>query len=88
MEPVARRKGWLWTVCAGLIGIGGSALAWSAHPELGVALVTLEAIVVVAVLGAALFGSEVTSERAFRLLRWVANRPEPKGPPRRPRKLP
>lgn len=32
------------------------------------------------VLGTALFGSETLSERAFRLLRWLGNRPEPPGP--------
>ncbi|MFI6902316.1 hypothetical protein ACIBKY_13715 [Nonomuraea sp. NPDC050394] len=65
-----------------MTGVGGPALGWLTHPGLGIVLTALEAIIVVAVLGAALFGSAVISERAFRLLRWVANRPEPKGPPR------
>jgi hypothetical protein len=30
--------------------------------------------------GTALFGSKILSERAFRLLRWLGNRPEPPGP--------
>ncbi|MGW3349843.1 hypothetical protein ACWDA3_41655 [Nonomuraea rubra] len=58
------------------------ALAWSAHAALGVALVVLEALVAVVVVGAALFGSEAISERAFRLLRWLSNRPEPEAPRR------
>ena len=33
------------------------------------------------VIATALFGSATTSDRAFRLLRWFANRPEPKVPP-------
>jgi hypothetical protein len=36
--------------------------------------------VILTVLGTALFGSETLSERAFRLLRWMGNRPEPPGP--------
>jgi hypothetical protein len=32
------------------------------------------------VIGTALFGSQELSERAFRLLRWIANRPEPTAP--------
>ena len=31
-------------------------------------------------MGTALFGSRALSERTFRLLRWIANRPEPDGP--------
>jgi hypothetical protein len=44
------------------------------------ALVAVELLVVLVVMGAALFGSQEISERAFRLLRWVSNRPEPEAP--------
>jgi hypothetical protein len=30
--------------------------------------------------GTALFGSQAVSERAFRLLRWITNQPEPPAP--------
>ncbi len=86
MEPVARRAGAaLRALGAGAVGLGGPALTWSTVPELGVALIALEALIVLVVMGAALFGSGEISERAFRLLRWVANRPEPKAPPGRRR---
>ena len=32
------------------------------------------------VVGTALFGSQTLSERAFRLLRWTGNRPDPAAP--------
>jgi hypothetical protein len=36
--------------------------------------------VTLAVIGTSLYGSDVLSERAFRLLRLIGNRPEPRGP--------
>jgi hypothetical protein len=36
-----------------------------------------EVAMVIAVIAVALFGSKTLSERAFRLLRWFGNRPEP-----------
>ncbi|MEV1001421.1 hypothetical protein [Nonomuraea sp. NPDC050202] len=45
-------------------------------------LAVIEASVAVVVVAAALFGSDVISERAFRLLRWLSNRPEPEAPRR------
>lgn len=50
------------------------------NPILGQALTITGAVLLVIVLIAALFGSKAISERAFRLLRWTANRPEPSGP--------
>ncbi|MEO3810820.1 hypothetical protein ABGB17_17615 [Sphaerisporangium sp. B11E5] len=67
----------------GAAGLGGPALAWLAHPLMGAVLVGAESCLALTVAAAALFGSEVISERAFRLLRWIANRPEPSGRPRR-----
>jgi hypothetical protein len=49
----------------------GEALAARHHHPLAVAFVLLIAL---------LHGSDQTVERAFRLLRWVANRPEPPSP--------
>ena len=54
------------------------------HPPLGEALAVTDlavtVVVALALLVAILRGSEETCERAFRLLRWIANRPEPQGP--------
>ncbi|WP_431933330.1 hypothetical protein [Nonomuraea jabiensis] len=51
--------------------------AWALHPALSVFIGCLETIVGLTVIAAALFGSERLSERAFRLLRWIADRSEP-----------
>ena len=40
-----------------------------------------EILVVLTVIAVALFGSKALSERAFRLLRWFGNRPEPPATP-------
>jgi len=50
------------------------------YPLLGWIVTGIEVAVILTVLGTALFGSQALSERAFRLLRWVANRPEPPAP--------
>jgi hypothetical protein len=47
---------------------------------LGEAIAVVEVVVVLAIIGTVLFGSLARSERAFRLLRWIGNRPEPPGP--------
>ena len=46
-----------------------------AGPLLG--QIAIELAATLTVLGTALFGSQALSERAFRLLRWIANRAEP-----------
>jgi hypothetical protein len=51
------------------------------HPMLGAAVFLVEFAVSMTVLGTALFGTKEYSERAFRLLRWIADRPEPDAPP-------
>ena len=50
------------------------------HPLLGEVLTVVELATMLIVLGTALFGTQTLSERAFRLLRWLGNRPEPPGP--------
>ena len=50
------------------------------RPMLGEMMMVVEFVVILTVLGTALFGSQTLSERAFRLLRWLGNRPEPPGP--------
>lgn len=50
------------------------------HPVLGEVLAIIEVVVVLTIIGTALFGSQTLSERAFRFLRWIGNRPEPSAP--------
>jgi hypothetical protein len=47
------------------------------HPVLGEVIAVIEVAVILTIIGTALFGSMALSERAFRLLRWIGNRPEP-----------
>lgn len=48
-----------------------------ADPFLGQIVVAVEMAIALMVVGAALFGSQTQSDRAFRLLRWLRNRSEP-----------
>src|SRR5215468_6244842 len=45
----------------------------------------LPALLILVIVGIILFGSEARQERAFRLLRWLADKPEPPSPDIRPR---
>ena len=56
------------------IGIG------VADPLFGQIAAAIELTVALTVIGTALFGSQDLSERGFRLLRWIADKPEPPGP--------
>jgi hypothetical protein len=51
------------------------------HPVSGEAFAGAELATLLTITGTALFESRVLSERAFRLLRWLGNRPEPPQPP-------
>ncbi|MFF5205526.1 hypothetical protein [Streptosporangium sp. NPDC000396] len=64
-------------------GLGISAGAWMAHPAFGALVTGMELLMGMVILFAALFGSESVVGRTFRLLRWIADRPEP--PERRSR---
>jgi hypothetical protein len=50
------------------------------HPMLGEVIAIIEIVVVLTIIATALFGTRTLSERAFRLLRWLSNRPEPPTP--------
>lgn len=72
------------TVSLGILSVEGTIACF--HPA-GTVTVTLMAmgatlLVVLIVTMAAIVGDAQTCERVFRLLRWVANRPEPPRPPR------
>jgi hypothetical protein len=47
----------------------------------GEIIAVVEVVVALTITGTALFGSQALSERAFRLLRWLGNRPEPPDAP-------
>jgi hypothetical protein len=65
--------------------LGGESAAVFARPALGEVLVAVDVIgplvIALILLAAILRGSDRTVERAFRLLRWAVNRPEPAAPP-------
>ncbi len=63
-----------------LASVGTPAGIGMLHPTLGEALAVIEVVVALTIIGTALFGNPALSERAFRLLRWIGNRPEPPGP--------
>ena len=79
-RPTTARR----VLCAGAGVLGGEGLAAYLHPALGEALAAADVIVPLAIalvlLIAILQGSSQTCERAFRLLRWIANRAEPPAP--------
>jgi len=65
----------------GATAVGAPAAISCSHPAFGLVLASSEAATILIVLAAALFGTSTISERAFRLLRWFADRPEPAAPP-------
>jgi hypothetical protein len=75
--------GWRLGTGMGILGAEGG--AGYLCPTLGAALAAADVIVPLAIalvlLAAILCGDNRTCERVFRLLRWIANRPEPPAPP-------
>jgi hypothetical protein len=67
-------------VSAFAASLGASAGVGLFHPVLGEVIAAIEIAMVLAIIATALFGSQTLSERAFRLLRWFGNRPEPPAP--------
>jgi hypothetical protein len=65
---------------AGAASLGTPVGIGMLHPMLGEVIAIIEIVVALTIIATALFGSHVLSERAFRLLRWFGNRPEPPGP--------
>jgi hypothetical protein len=67
------------------VGVGAASLGTPVgigllRPMLGEIVIGIEVVVVLTMIATALFGSQTLSERAFRLLRWFGNRPEPPAP--------
>jgi len=78
-NPVVTPRSWrpvLATLAAAGVPVAGRVL----HPLLGEIVFLVELAAVLTLVGTALFGSVDLSDRAFRLLRWIANRPEPPAP--------
>lgn len=68
------------TVGLGIASLGTPVGIGVLHPILGEVIAVLEVAATLTITGTALFGSSALSERAFRLLRWLGNRPEPPSP--------
>ena len=79
LPPIRERMLWR-PMGVGVASLGIPVGTGVLHPVLGEALTIIEIVVVLTVIGTALFGNLALSERAFRLLRWLGNRPEPPGP--------
>jgi uncharacterized membrane protein len=81
VASLARRERVPWRpALVGAASLGTPAGIGMLHLLLGEVIVVIEIVVVLTVIAVALFGSQARSERAFRLLRWFGNRPEPPGP--------
>jgi hypothetical protein len=79
--PKALRERALWRPTGvGVTSLGAPIGIGMLHPGLGEVLSVIEIVAVLTIIGTALFGNLVLSERAFRLLRWLWNRPEPPSP--------
>jgi hypothetical protein len=79
--PLTRRSMPAWPALAAGAGVlSGQGAACYLYPALGLVLAAVDVIVPLVLLVAILCGSTDTCERVFRLLRWVANRPEPPAP--------
>ncbi len=87
--PPGGRRSVPWPVLGTGAGVlGTESVAGYLHPALGEALAATDVLVPLAIalvlLTAILRGSTQTCERVFRLLRWIANRPEPPAPEQSP----
>ncbi len=76
---VADRFPW-WSVGAKMTSAGAPVAVGVMHPALGEATALIVIFVAVTIIATALFGSCELSKRAFRLMRWIRNRPEPRCP--------
>jgi len=77
--PARERVPWRPAV-TGAASLGTAVGIGMLHPLLGEIIAITEIVVTLTVIAVALFGSKALSERAFRLLRWFGNRPEPPAP--------
>ena len=68
------------SAAASVTALGTPAGIGVLHPMLGEIVAIIELVVALTIIGTALFGSPDLSDRTFRLLRWIGNRPEPSAP--------
>jgi hypothetical protein len=78
---VPQRMPWRSAV-AGAVSLGTPMGTGLLNRLLGETIFGLEIVMALTVISVAMFGSPILSERAFRLLRWFGNRPEPPAPSR------
>ena len=78
--PMVREQVPWRSVAASVTALGTPAGIGVLHPMLGEIVAIIELVVALTIIGTALFGSTALSDRAFRLLRWIGNRPEPPAP--------
>jgi hypothetical protein len=78
--PMERERAPWRSVAASVTAFGIPAGIGVLHLMLGEIVAIIELVVALTIIGTALFGSPDLSERAFRLLRWIGNRPEPPAP--------
>ncbi len=78
--PMARERVPWRSVAASVTALGTPAGIGVLHPMLGEIVAIIELVMVLTIIGTALFGSPDFSDRAFRLLRWIGNKPEPPAP--------
>lgn len=64
----------------GVTAVGIPAVSEVLHPVLGEIVIIVELVLALTIIVMVLFGSSDARERAFRLLRWIDNRPEPPAP--------
>jgi hypothetical protein len=69
-----------WLVGARVTSTGVPVAVGVMHPLLGGMVALVVVFVALVVVATALFGSGELSRRAFRLMRWIRNRPEPRNP--------
>jgi hypothetical protein len=79
--PAARERVPWRPAIAGAASLGAPVGIGLLHPLFGEIIGSVEGTVALTIITVALFGSQALSERAFRLLRWFGNRPEPPAPP-------
>jgi len=69
-----------WRSLASATALGTPMGIGALHPIFGEIIAVSELTAGLTIIGTALFGSADLCDRAFRLLRWMANRPEPPAP--------
>jgi hypothetical protein len=68
------------SIVAGVATMGIPVMGEVLHPVLCAIVIIVELLLVLTIVVMALFGGPDARERAFRLLRWIGNRPEPPVP--------